>query len=207
MFATKSFMTIISVTNINKQKNFFEPFLKYKEGRYLWNIDELSNVFFLDLVHVRSAPDKLFLFHSFFERTSFLELISASEPIMVNIWLHRCWWRILETKCAGDNYKILGDGLVISVTNCWPTSTIFLHWRRAPISTNRHQMKVTKITVTVRTTRFWFVLWSVAGFMITYFLSFFSDSFPFFNWFFSTINFFSLNKINNFNFIIFNFFI
>ena len=92
---------------------------------------------------------------------------------------------------------------------CWwqTTSTIFLHWRRAPISTNRHQMKVTKITVTVRTTRFWFVLWSVAGFMITYFLSFFSDSFPFFNWFFSTINFFSLNKINNFNFIIFNFFI
>ena len=27
--------------------------------------------------------------------------------ILLNNWLHRCWWRMLETKCVDDNYKIL----------------------------------------------------------------------------------------------------
>ena len=36
-------------------------------------------------------------------------------------WLHRCWWRILATKCAGDTYNTL-----VTVWPFWsPTSTIF----------------------------------------------------------------------------------
>ena len=37
-------------------------------------------------------------------------------------WLHRFWWRMLETKCVGDNYKILVTVLVtnfnISTSRC-----------------------------------------------------------------------------------------
>ena len=54
--------------------------------RYLWNIDEFSNVVCLvDLVHVQFAPDKLFLFVHFFEQTLFLELFSASEYLIIKI--------------------------------------------------------------------------------------------------------------------------
>ena len=35
------------------------------------------------------------------------------------IRLHRCWWRMLETKCVGDNYKILVTVLTILVTNIY----------------------------------------------------------------------------------------
>ena len=31
-------------------------------------------------------------------------------------WLHRCWWRMLETKCVGDNLMMLVTVLAISVT-------------------------------------------------------------------------------------------
>ena len=56
--------------------------------RYLWNIDEVSNVVCLvDLVHDQSVPDKLFLFVHFFEQTLFLELFSASEYLIIKISL------------------------------------------------------------------------------------------------------------------------
>ena len=32
------------------------------------------------------------------------------------IWLHRCWWRMLETKCIRDTYKMLMTVLTILVT-------------------------------------------------------------------------------------------
>ena len=31
--------------------------------------------------------------------------------------VHRCWWRMLEAKCVGDNFKMLVTVLAISVTN------------------------------------------------------------------------------------------
>ena len=31
--------------------------------------------------------------------------------------LHRCWWRMLETKCVGGNYKVLAMVLAILATN------------------------------------------------------------------------------------------
>ena len=31
-------------------------------------------------------------------------------------WLHRCWWRMLETKCVGENFKMLVTILAILVT-------------------------------------------------------------------------------------------
>ena len=32
-------------------------------------------------------------------------------------WLHRCWWRMLKTKCVGDNFVMLVTVLAILVTN------------------------------------------------------------------------------------------
>ena len=37
-------------------------------------------------------------------------------------WLRWCWWRILETKYVGDNFKIL-----VTVLAIWsPTFTIYM---------------------------------------------------------------------------------
>ena len=48
--------------------------------------------------------------------------------ILLNNWLHRCWWRMLETKCVDDNYKTLVTVLAVLNQNFWsPTSTFFLH--------------------------------------------------------------------------------
>ena len=67
-----------------------EPFLEYKEVRYLWNNDEVSKVVCLvGLVHVQSAPDKLFLFVPFFEQTLFLELFFASKYFIIKILLRQ----------------------------------------------------------------------------------------------------------------------
>ena len=30
------------------------------------------------------------------------------------IWLHRCWWRLLETKCVGDKFEML-----VIDSGCW----------------------------------------------------------------------------------------
>ena len=32
-------------------------------------------------------------------------------------WLNRCWWRMMETKCVGDNLKVLVTVLAILATN------------------------------------------------------------------------------------------
>ena len=32
------------------------------------------------------------------------------------IWWHRCWWRMLETKCVGDTFKML----VTDLRRWWP---------------------------------------------------------------------------------------
>ena len=39
-------------------------------------------------------------------------------------WLHRCWWRMLETKCVGDNFEILVTALAVFVTNILYHSTL-----------------------------------------------------------------------------------
>jgi len=39
------------------------------------------------------------------------------------LWRHRCWWRMLETKCVGDNLEMLVTVLAIFVSNIlflWP---------------------------------------------------------------------------------------
>ena len=41
------------------------------------------------------------------------------EHILISVnWkiLHPCWWRMLETKCVGDNFKMLATVLTISFT-------------------------------------------------------------------------------------------
>ena len=53
-------------------------------------------------------------------------------------WLHRCWWRILETKCVGDNYATLVTVLTRLDTNIKNMSSTF---------TNRQNLYVANITV------------------------------------------------------------
>ena len=48
--------------------------------------------------------------------------------------LHRCWRRMLEMKCVGDNFKILVTVLAIMATNIH-----VLHHRRAPTFKRFHQ--------------------------------------------------------------------
>ena len=38
--------------------------------------------------------------------------------------LHRCWWRIITTKCVGDNYTILMTVLSILITNIYYIFTL-----------------------------------------------------------------------------------
>ena len=50
-------------------------------------------------------------------------------------WLHRCWWRMLETKCVGDNFEMLVTVFAVFVTNI-----LYLqHKRQAPIFERRHE--------------------------------------------------------------------
>ena len=52
------------------------------------------------------------------------------------IRLHRCWWRILETKCVGDKLKILVTVRVVLPRRFLVTNIYYLfYWRRAV----RHQ--------------------------------------------------------------------
>ena len=41
----------------------------------------------------------------------------SDHNFMGNMWLHWCWWRMLATKCVGDNYKMWVTVLAIPVTN------------------------------------------------------------------------------------------
>ena len=34
-----------------------------------------------------------------------------------SVWLHQCWWWMLETKCVGDNFKMLVTALTVFVIN------------------------------------------------------------------------------------------
>ena len=36
------------------------------------------------------------------------------EFFKLQCWLHRCWWRMLETKCVGDNFAMLATDF-----RCW----------------------------------------------------------------------------------------
>ena len=32
-----------------------------------------------------------------------------------SLWLHRCWWRVFEMKCVGDNYKMLTSLVILAI--------------------------------------------------------------------------------------------
>ena len=53
---------------------------------------------------------------NFFEHvaTIFIQILT---PSMVTRGLHRCWWRMLETKCVGDKFKMLRTDHHHKVTN------------------------------------------------------------------------------------------
>ena len=41
-------------------------------------------------------------------------------------WLHRCWWRMLETECVGDNLKMLVAVLLLLITSGDSSPSIIL---------------------------------------------------------------------------------
>ena len=43
--------------------------------------------------------------------------ISTEWEVLCTLGLHRCWWRIMETKWVDDNLKIMLTALSIMVTN------------------------------------------------------------------------------------------
>ena len=61
-----------------------------------------------------SSWTEIFVTWSSFGRFKNLESEVAKKLFL---WLHRCWWRMLETKYVGDNYKMLVTVLAILVTN------------------------------------------------------------------------------------------
>ena len=80
-----------------------------------------------------------------------------------NKWLHRFWWRMLETICVGDNFKMLVTVLAILVTNIHylfilrPGTNIH---KMSPTSQNRHQLLVTNISFTE--INFWESTWNIS---------------------------------------------
>ena len=38
---------------------------------------------------------------------SFWNIVSITVQSVVYSWSHRCWWRMLETKCVGDKFEML----------------------------------------------------------------------------------------------------
>ena len=83
-------------------------------------------------LHLNPSPAKSCLHLQVNEPSVFKHLAFLSQGLAKNIivsnWLHRCWWRMLETECVGDNYKM-------SVLNL----TIFLYSRRVPTFKKCHR--------------------------------------------------------------------
>ena len=88
-------------------RDYFWDILKNSHRRLLWNYFAIvnTNVYFGD---------------GFW--TDFWRIFLLITVLLQN-WLHQCWWRILEMKCVSYNFKMLVTGLVISVTNIHLRST------------------------------------------------------------------------------------
>ena len=88
-------------------RDYFWDILKNSHRRLLWNYFAIvnKNVYFGD---------------GFW--TDFWRIFLLITVLLQN-WLHQCWWRILEMKCVSYNFKMLVTILVISVTNIHLRST------------------------------------------------------------------------------------
>ena len=51
------------------------------------------------------------------------QLINIREIKLIRGW-HRCWWRILERRCVGDNFEMFVTVLTVFVTNILYLSTL-----------------------------------------------------------------------------------
>ena len=53
-----------------------------------------------------------------FSAPNYLDVYNNKAAILVSsLQLHQCWWRMLETNCVGDNFRILVTVLAILITN------------------------------------------------------------------------------------------
>ena len=52
------------------------------------------------------------------------QVMDRSSTLWILLRLHRCWWRMLETKCVGDNFEMLVTVLAVFVTNIFYLLTL-----------------------------------------------------------------------------------
>ena len=65
----------------------------------------------------RDIPGKIESYKIQAQIQNSIPVILRSVPILQPLWLHRCWWRMLETKRVNDNYKMVVTVLAILVTD------------------------------------------------------------------------------------------
>ena len=73
------------------------------------------------------VPKHYWLLHFVINRNNsqrFSTLLNLKSTLVIKIWnnnhkfrLHRYWWRMLDTKCVGDNFEMLVTVLPVFVTN------------------------------------------------------------------------------------------
>ena len=120
-----------------------------------WNLSKLNQIFQQFYLLERLESENLILVMPCLVHLSLLkaplELGKKTPQKQWNLWLrqvlkttltlklHRCWWRMLETKCVGENHKILVT-VRNSVTNSQkssPTLSHQYHCHRFLISTRK----------------------------------------------------------------------
>ena len=119
----------------------------YVTGENIANIKWESRMQFLG----ESLYDWKKLTQKRFTLPSFLKIVMKTCTRF--IWLHRCWWRMLETKYVGDfNFKIMVMVLAFLVTNIHYLFTLASGTKIQKMSpTLSHQHNdVTNITVTMK---------------------------------------------------------
>ena len=82
---------------------------------------------------------------------NFKNFCKNEGPLITGECLRRCWWRIMETKCVDDNYKMLVTVLVILVTNIHYLFTLASGtniYKSSPTLSHQHH-DVTNMTVTL----------------------------------------------------------
>ena len=76
--------------------------------------------------------------------------IHVVKSALIIRWQYWCWWRMLETKCVGDNFKMLVTVFTVVVTNILYLLTLASGTNIEILSQtfkNCHQDKVTNIYV------------------------------------------------------------
>ena len=106
-----------------------------------WDYQNYTDIFFYDYFFCKKCnPNRL---PERFEYRYYRNRLDQFWKINIDsqqFGLHRCWWRMLETKCVGDNFEILVTVLVVFVGNI----LYLLTW--ASLTTKRCQQYRNSVT-------------------------------------------------------------